>query len=146
MDLLEPGSTLPQRAPILMLDRVVNIVPGESGTGVRRFVEGDPCFEGHFPGRPILPGVLAVEACAQTALAVALAGAEAGPGGAGRPLGFLAKINNMSFYKTIEPGQEVHFKARVKRKVGSFIIVACEAARDGELCARGELTLAVERA
>src|SRR5262252_6786139 len=90
---------LPHRHPILMLDRVVDVVPKKSGRGVKHFSEDDPSFAGHFPSMPILPGVLAIEALAQTAAAVVLASdrdEEAVPA-----LGLLGKVNEMTFFTRI---------------------------------------------
>src|SRR5688500_10399319 len=98
MDVLDVRKLLPHQPPIRMIDRVLAIEPGLSGVGQRAFRDGDPCFAGHFPGRPILPGVLTIEALAQTALVVLVAEhgelAEAGPD---MPLGYLARVEEMSF-------------------------------------------------
>ncbi|MFT5466243.1 MAG: 3-hydroxyacyl-[acyl-carrier-protein] dehydratase [Verrucomicrobiales bacterium] len=133
---------LPHRPPILLIDEVVNVVPGESGSGVRTFKEGDPCFDGHFPGNPILPGVLAAEACAQTTMAVFLADKADEPAAAGE-LGLLGKINEMTFLKPITPGKTIHFSIKIDRRVGPFAIVNCVALEGTEKFATGKLTLKI---
>jgi 3-hydroxyacyl-[acyl-carrier-protein] dehydratase len=132
---------LPHRPPILMLDEVIDVIPRNSGKGVKRFVEGDACFAGHFPGRPILPGVLAIEALAQTAAAVFLSDHL----GAGRPqsFGLLGKVNEMAFLQPIVPGDEIEFAVEVERTVGSFAFVKGEATAGGKPCVRGRLTLKI---
>src|SRR5689334_3230243 len=107
---------LPHKDPILMLDRVTHIIPGASGTGFRRFEACDQCFAGHFPGKPILPGVLTIEAFAQTAAVVLLVY---------RPemdrqkiTTALGKVKEMSFYAPITPGHDVRFRVYVDRSVG----------------------------
>lgn len=138
---------LPQRPPILMLDRVVDIEPGVSATGVRRFVPGDACFAGHFPGNPVLPGVLAIEAFAQTLLVVMMSRytRDAAVPTRNLPLGYLARVNEMSFHRPIEPGQEISFSVAVERELGQFTIAACRATDGDVLCAKGSLTVAMDR-
>ncbi|MGY8687952.1 MAG: 3-hydroxyacyl-ACP dehydratase FabZ family protein, partial [Verrucomicrobiales bacterium] len=94
-----------------MIENVVDVIPRESGTGIREFKEGDPCFEGHFPGMPILPGVLVIEAFAQTAMAVFLA--EVAGDDAESRLGLLLKVNEMAFSEKIVPGRKVGFSIKV---------------------------------
>jgi 3-hydroxyacyl-[acyl-carrier-protein] dehydratase len=146
MDLPDVRKLLPQAPPILMIDRVVDIEPGVSGVGKRRFQPGDACFQGHFPWRPILPGVLTIEALAQTALVVLLAGEhellEAGPD---LPLGYLARVHEMSFRQLIEPGQEISFEVKVEQQVASFTKVSGRVTRDGALCAKGTFTVFLDR-
>ena len=138
MEIRDVQAMLPHRPPILMLDRVSEIEPGKSGTGHKLFKPEDACFEGHFPGNPILPGVLTIEALAQTALVVMLAGAGQSGG-----LGYLAKVNNMSFYEKIRPNQAVAFHIEITRSISQFTMVEGEVRRGGIRCARGMLTLAV---
>lgn len=141
----EVEALLPHRPPILMLDRVVDIDPGVSGTGLRRFEAGDACFAGHFPGRALLPGVLAIEAFAQTLMVVMLAGSAPRRTAPDAPLGLLTRVDEMSFRRPIEPGQVIAFAVRVERRLGRFTIAGCRATRDGDLCAKGSLAVALER-
>jgi len=147
MDLLDVRKLLPHAPPILMLDRVVDIEPGRSGVGQRTFRSGDACFEGHFPQRPVLPGVLMIEALAQTALVILLsehADALDTPG-PDLPLGYLARVHQMSFQRPIEPGQEVSFEVRIAEQLGQFTIVEGRVTRDGVLCAKGKLAVSLDR-
>jgi 3-hydroxyacyl-[acyl-carrier-protein] dehydratase len=130
-----------------MLDRVVEVTPGSSGIGERLFRTGDACFEGHFPGRPILPGVLMIEALAQTALVVQLAEHVAlldwpGPE---LPLGYLARVEETSFKAPIEPEQEIRFEVQIEERIGDFTRVKGRVTRKGALCARGRLVVYVDR-
>jgi len=147
MDVEDAGRWLPHEPPILMLDRVIEIEPGVSGTGIRRFEPGDPCFDGHFRGRPILPGVLAIEALAQTALVVLLAEHQErlDTGDAKPPVGYLSRVREMSFQRPIAPGQEVHFEVRVEKRLGSFFIVSGRVTHEGSLCAKGSLAVGMDR-
>ena len=122
-----------------MLDEVVGIVPGERGTGVREFKEGDANFEGHFPGSPILPGVLTIEAFAQTALVVTLVDESRGKAEAAG--GRLAKCSEMAFLEPILPGMKVNFAVEIERRVGTFIFVNCAAFSENQKLAAGKLTL-----
>lgn len=145
MDLLDVQKLLPQAPPILMIERVVDVEPGVSGVGKRTFREGDACFAGHFPGRPILPGVLTIEALAQTALVVLLAGPEPVEFGPDLPLGYLARVHEMSFRSPIVPGQEVSFEVRVEEQLGSFTKIAGRVTREGTLCAKGSFAVFLDR-
>ena len=147
MDILDVRKLLPQQPPILMLDRVVEIEPGVSGIGQRSFKHGDACFAGHFPWRPMLPGVLMIEALAQTALVVLMAehADELESAGPDLPLGYLARVQEMSFQRPIEPGQDVSFEIRVEKRLGQFTVVDGRVTRGGELCAKGKLAVAMDR-
>ena len=65
---------IPHRYPFLLIDKVVEAIPGESGVGIKNVTINEPFFQGHFPGHPIMPGVLVVEAMAQTAGVLVMAG------------------------------------------------------------------------
>jgi 3-hydroxyacyl-[acyl-carrier-protein] dehydratase len=147
VDLPDVRKLLPHAPPILMLERVVEIEPGLSGVGKRQFRVGDACFEGHFPGRPLLPGVLMIEALAQTALVVLMSehADELDPPGPDVPLGYLARVHEMSFQRPIEPGQDVSFEVRIVQQLGQFTIVEGRVTRGGELCAKGKLAVSLDR-
>jgi len=130
---------IPHRPPILMLDEVTAVVPGESGSGVRTFHEGDAVFSGHFPGFPIVPGVLTIEAFAQTALVVSVLDSSQGERDATQ--GRLGKCNEMTFVNPILPGTTVVFSVVIERRIGDFIIVGCSAIAEDEPVAAGKLTL-----
>ena len=105
------------------------------------FRDGDTCFEGHFPELPILPGVLAIEAFAQTAMAVFLA--EHANGEAPNKLGLLLKVNEMAFSEKIVPGRTVEFAIKVDRQVGPFAFVDCKATGEGKKFAIGKIALKI---
>ena len=130
---------LPHRPPILLIREVRELVPGEKGTGIRLFTDTDSCFEGHFPGRPILPGIMVTEACAQTAMAVFLA-ADMKEAEVER-LGVLARIEKMQFLAMIIPPIEVSFSVIVERRVGPFAFVNGVAHAGEDTFAKGELVL-----
>jgi len=146
MDIADVTRLLPHEPPILMLDRVVDIEAGVSGVGKRLFHADDACFRGHFPWRPVLPGVLSIEAMAQTALVVLMAEYhEQLAAGPDLPLGYLARVQEMSFQRAIEPGQEISFEVKVEKRVSQFTILRCRATRDAELCVKGRLAVALDR-
>src|SRR3954470_23543469 len=64
---------IPHRYPFLMIDRLVEVIPGESAIGIKNVTANEPFFQGHFPGKPVMPGVLIIEAMAQTAAVVVVA-------------------------------------------------------------------------
>lgn len=96
---------IPHRYPLLLVDKVINIVSGESATGVKNVTFNEPQFQGHFPGHPIMPGVMIVEAMAQTAcvLVAYTLGADA----RGKLVYFLS-IDDCRFRKPVRPGDVMH--------------------------------------
>ena len=132
---------IPHRPPMLMLDEVCRVEPGQRGVGKRVFNEGDPCFEGHFPGAAILPGVLTIEAFAQTALVVSLL--DVSRKSADAREGRLAKCNEMAFLAPVFPGVEAEFAVEIERRVGDFVFVGCEGRVDGATVAKGKITLKI---
>ena len=111
---------IPHRYPMLLIDLVVDIVPGESAVGIKNVTINEPQFQGHFPQRPVMPGVLIVEAMAQTAavLVVQSLGAEV----EGKLVYFMS-IDNCRFRRPVGPGDVMHLhvsKERAKGKVWKF--------------------------
>jgi len=105
---------IPHRYPFLMIDRMVDIIPGESATGIKNVTANEPCFQGHFPGQPIFPGVLIVEAMAQTSAALVVN--TLGEASEGKLVYFMT-IENTRFRKPVTPGDQlkIHVKKHTSR-------------------------------
>ena len=144
MDTLETGSTvdmidvhrimemIPHRYPFLMIDRVVEIVPGAKATGVKNVTINEPYFAGHFPERPVMPGVLIIEAMAQTAavFVVHTLGAES----EGKLVYFMS-VDGARFRKPVEPGDQLHVEVTKQRSRGNVWKFSGKATVDGKLVA-----------
>jgi 3-hydroxyacyl-[acyl-carrier-protein] dehydratase len=129
---------LPHRDPFLLLDEVVQLDPGERVVARKRVRDDEWYLSGHFPGRPIMPGVLIVEAMAQTG-AVAVLADEANRG----KLALFAGIDDVRFKRIVEPGDELELTCELERVRGPIGRGKATATVDGELAARGTLTFAV---
>ncbi|MFQ5618212.1 MAG: 3-hydroxyacyl-ACP dehydratase FabZ [Rhodospirillales bacterium] len=105
IDIARIMEMIPHRYPFLMIDRLINVIPGVSAVGIKNVTIGEPYFQGHFPSRPVMPGVLIIEAMAQTAavLVMETLGAEA----EGRLVYFLS-VDAARFRKPIMPGDTLH--------------------------------------
>ena len=136
----EIEAILPHRDPFLLIDEVVELEPG-SRVVARKLVRPDEWYlTGHFPGRPIMPGVLIVEAMAQTG-AVAVLSLEENRG----RLALFAGIEGARFKRIVEPGDELELTCVLERTRGPIGKGRAEARVDGELAARAVLTFAVEQ-
>jgi 3-hydroxyacyl-[acyl-carrier-protein] dehydratase len=133
---------LPHRFPMLLVDRVIDIVPGQSATGIKAVTINEPFFAGHFPARPIMPGVLIVEALAQTAgvLAIHSARLAAGDAPATDKLVYFMAIDNAKFRTPVEPGCLLHLKVEVVQDRGRIARFAGRAEMDGKLAAEAQFT------
>jgi len=100
---------IPHRPPFLLIDKVVDIVAGESATGIRAVSSNEPYFVGHFPGHPVMPGVLIVEAMAQTAGCLVSASDEVDTEG---KLVFFTTIDSVKFRKPVTPGVLLELKVK----------------------------------
>lgn len=116
LDILEIMKMIPHRYPMLLVDRLQDIVPGVSATGIKNVTMNEPQFQGHFPDRPIMPGVMIVEAMAQTAgvLVIRSLGEES----QGKHVLFMS-IDNARFRKPVTPGDTMHIKVTVKQHRGA---------------------------
>jgi len=129
---------LPHRDPFLLLDEIVELEPGVRAVARKRVRDDEWYLAGHFPGRPIMPGVLIVEAMAQTG-AVAVLAEEANRG----KLALFAGIDDVRFKRIVEPGDELELTCELERVRGPIGRGKARATVDGELVARGVLTFAV---
>ena len=103
---------LPHRFPFLLVDRVLDYVPSERLTAIKNVTMNEPCFTGHFPGRPVMPGVLIIEAIAQAgAILFFQTHIDAGKPDSG--LMFLAGIDNARFKRIVEPGDQLRIEVEV---------------------------------
>ncbi|MDQ3821803.1 MAG: 3-hydroxyacyl-ACP dehydratase FabZ [Actinomycetota bacterium] len=131
---------LPHREPFLLIDEVLELEPG-GHVVARKTVRADEWYlAGHFPGRPVMPGVLIVEAMAQTG-AVAVLSEEQNRG----RLALFAGIDDVRFKRIVEPGDELELRCDLERIRGPIGRGRASARVGGELAARGTLTFAVER-
>jgi 3-hydroxyacyl-[acyl-carrier-protein] dehydratase len=129
---------LPHRDPFLLLDEIVELEPGVRAVARKRVRDDEWYLAGHFPGRPIMPGVLIVEAMAQTG-AVAVLAEEENRG----KLALFAGIDDVRFKRIVEPGDELELTCELERVRGPIGRGKARATVDGELAARGVLTFAV---
>ena len=136
----EIEAILPHREPFLLIDEVVELEPGERVVARKQVRPDEWYLAGHFPGRPVMPGVLIVEAMAQTGAVAVLAQEE----NRGR-LALFAGIDDVRFKRIVEPGDELELECRLEAVRGPIGRGKATATVDGELVARGTLTFAVER-
>jgi 3-hydroxyacyl-[acyl-carrier-protein] dehydratase len=141
---------LPHRWPFLLLDRVIELVPGKRGVGIKNVSINEPFFQGHFPMQSIMPGVLIVESLAQLTAVVYCSGAmeamkEAGEAEAdvnmADRVGYLAAIRNFKFKKLVTPGDQLILKAAVGGSLGVLSTVQVSAFVQGECVAEGTLAV-----
>ena len=130
---------LPHREPFLLIDEVLELVPGERVVALKRVREDEWYLRGHFPGRPVMPGVLIVEAMAQTG-AVAVLSEEENRG----RIALFAGIDDTRFKRIVEPGDELQLECTLEQVRGPIGKGRARATVDGQLAARGTLTFAVE--
>jgi len=131
---------IPHRAPFLLIDEVTELLPGER-VAARKDVRPDEWYlAGHFPGRPIMPGVLIVEALAQCG-AVAVLAEEENRG----KLALFAGIDDCRFKRIVEPGDTLELVCEVEKVRGPIGRGKATARVGGELAVRASLTFAVER-
>ena len=134
-DILGLKKLLPHRYPFLMIDRIIDIDGDDSATGVKNVTINEPHFQGHFPERPVMPGVLIVEAMAQTAGAICIRAA-----GATKPsLVYFLTIDGAKFRKPVVPGDQLMLHVRKLKKRGNLLKFACEGIVDGAKVAEAEI-------
>lgn len=116
IDIDQVMEMIPHRPPFLLLDRVVDVVADERATGIKCVSISDPWFQGHFPGRPVMPGVLVVESMAQTAAVLVVA--TLGPTAKGKLIYFMS-VDSARFRKPVVPGDTLRIAVRKVRNRGN---------------------------
>ena len=136
-DVTKVMAALPHRYPLLLVDRVLGLVPDESIHAVKAVSMNEQFFQGHFPGRPIMPGVLQIEALAQAAGVLAVE--TLGLAGTGKLVYFMA-IENAKFRKPVEPGVLLRLEVEFVQKRSSVCKFAGVARIDGQVAAEASFT------
>jgi 3-hydroxyacyl-[acyl-carrier-protein] dehydratase len=139
-DVIAVMAMLPHRFPMLLVDRVVDIVPGTSARGIKAVTINEGFFAGHFPGRPIMPGVLIVEALAQTAGVLAIRTLQAAGGDVAGKLVYFMAIEQAKFRSPVEPGCLLDLKIEYVQNRGRVSKFAGRAEINGKLVAEAQFT------
>ncbi|PWK92024.1 3-hydroxyacyl-ACP dehydratase FabZ [Fulvimonas soli] len=132
---------LPHRYPFLLVDRVVELVPDERVVALKNVTINEPFFQGHFPGHPVMPGVLIVEAMAQAAGLLTQISSRL-KGDKGSPLFYLAKVDNARFTAPVVPGDQLRLEVSLKRLMRGMGLFAARTVVDGREVASCELMCA----
>lgn len=128
---------IPHRYPFLLVDKVRDIVDGTSAMGIKNVTVNEPFFEGHFPAHPIMPGVLLIEALAQTAAVLVVKTIDAIDKNL---LVYFMAIDGAKFRRPVGPGDQVELHVEVLRGRGKIWKFKGEARVDGEIAAEAEFT------
>ena len=129
---------IPHRHPFLLVDRIEELEPGQKAVGYKSVSFDEPYFAGHFPGEPVMPGVLIIEALAQTG-AVAILSEESMKG----KTAYFGAINSARFKKKVVPGDRLRLECEIIKQKGPVGVGKAEAYVDDQLACRAELTFMV---
>ncbi|MFP4639125.1 MAG: 3-hydroxyacyl-ACP dehydratase FabZ [Guyparkeria sp.] len=134
MNVQEIMNLLPHRYPFLLIDRVIDWKANEYLVAVKNVTFNEPFFQGHFPVRPIMPGVLVTEAMAQATGVLAFRSNGGGP--KENALYMLVGLDDVTFRRMVEPGDQLVIRVEIKRMARGMGIFNCEARVDDEIAAR----------
>ena len=132
---------LPHRYPFLLVDRVLELDPNQRILAVKNVSINEPFFQGHFPGHPVMPGVLVLEALAQAGgllTQLSASGVDAGD----EKLFYLVKIDNARFSRMVVPGDRLMLEVRLKRMIRNMAMYECSASVDGKQVASADILCA----
>ncbi len=140
IDILEILHLLPHRYPFLLVDRILEvtigpIAPGSRVVGIKNVTVNEPFFQGHFPGNPVMPGVLIVECMAQVAGCLFFKNVESPE----KKLMYLTGVDKARFRRPIFPGDQIVVTAEIVNVKSTLVKMKAEARVDGALCAEAEI-------
>lgn len=138
MDIREIMNILAHRYPFLLVDRVIELEAGKSAVGIKNVSMNEPFFQGHFPGYPVMPGVLIVEALAQLGAVAMLSCDEYKD-----KLPVFAGMDKFRFRRQVVPGDQLRLEANITRLRGTIGKGSVKATVDGEIAAEGEILFAL---
>ena len=140
LDVRDIAAMLPHRYPFLLVDRVIDYTVGERLRAIKNVTINEPFFQGHFPGHPVMPGVLIIEALAQACgLLVQLSRKH---DASAKALYYLVKVDNAKFTQIVGPGDQLQLEVKLKRMIRSMGLFHCRAKVDGKTVAEAELMCA----
>ncbi len=139
MDVNQIKQALPHRYPFLLVDRIIEMHSGKAITGIKNVTANEQFFEGHFPGKPIMPGVLQIEALAQ------VAGVLVTKSGIDGNMVYFMSMDKVKFRKPVVPGDRLVLKVRVSHNRGKVWKFKGEAFVDDALVSEAEFTAMVSR-
>ena len=127
---------LPHRYPFLLVDRVIELVPGDRITALKNVTINEPFFTGHFPGRPVMPGVLIIEAMAQAGGLLAI---ESNPADKRGQLIYFMGMDKVRFRKPVVPGDQLIFEAKILKMRSKVAKMSGNASVDNQIVAEADL-------
>lgn len=139
MDIEAIRATLPHRYPFLLVDRISELEAGRRIVGIKNVTINEPFFQGHFPDRPIMPGVLIIEAMAQVGGVLAFKSVPP----VGRPVVYLTGVDKAKFRKPVVPGDQLRFEVEVLKQRPPFWKMRGKAYVESDLVCEAELTAMV---
>ncbi|KZD07190.1 3-hydroxyacyl-ACP dehydratase FabZ [Oceanibaculum pacificum] len=128
---------IPHRYPLLLVDRIIDVVPGVSAIGIKNVTIGEPCFTGHFPRRPVMPGVMIIESMAQTAAVLVVA--TLGPSAESKLVYFMS-VEKARFRKPVTPGDTMYIHVTKEQHRKSVWKFSAEAKVNGKVVAEATYT------
>ncbi len=137
LDIHEILKHLPHRYPFLLIDRVLDCVPDRSLTAIKNVTINEPFFQGHFPHRPVMPGVLILEAMAQASAVLSFKSIGTLPNK--ESVYYFVGIDKARFKRPVEPGDQLRIESRLARKMHGIWLFECNAYVGEELCCSAEL-------
>jgi 3-hydroxyacyl-[acyl-carrier-protein] dehydratase len=135
---------LPHRYPFLLIDRVIELEPHKRIRAIKNVTANEPFFQGHFPGHPVMPGVLVVEAMAQAGGLLTQLSLETEPEKSEK-LFYLVKVDNARFNRMVVPGDQLDIEVVLKRMIRNMAQYDCVARVDGKTAASAEILCAEGR-
>ena len=136
IDIVEILNTLPHRYPFVMVDRIISMEIGNEITGLKNVTINEPFFQGHFPGRPVMPGVLILEGMAQVGGIMAF---YSNPEAIGKKLLFFAGIDKARFRRPVVPGDQLILKLQLVKQKRSLMMMVGKAFVEDKIVAEAEL-------
>jgi 3-hydroxyacyl-[acyl-carrier-protein] dehydratase len=144
LDVRDIAAMLPHRFPFLLVDRVIDYTVGERLRAIKNVTINEPFFQGHFPGHPVMPGVLIIEALAQACGLLVQLSRKHDP--SAKALYYLVKVDNAKFTQIVGPGDQLQLEVQLKRMIRSMGLFHCQAKVDGKPVAEAELMCAERNA